>query len=100
MVQRRERLRFALKSRDAICVNRERLGEDLDRDVATEPRVPRAIHFAHSAFAKFRDDFIGSDSCAYLHRLTLATARSRRSSRAVSASGGGPPAPICAVISY
>jgi hypothetical protein len=33
-----------LKSREAIWVSRKRLGKDLDRDFALQPRVARAIH--------------------------------------------------------
>ena len=62
MVQRREQLRLALESRDAIRVGHKGVGEDLDRDVATELRVARAIDLAHAAGAEWRDDFIGPES--------------------------------------
>ena len=42
MVQRGERLGFALETRQAVGVLRERVGQDLDRDVAIELRVGRA----------------------------------------------------------
>ena len=42
-------------------------GQHLERDVAAQPRIVRAIHLAHSAFAKLRDDFVGPDSGAYPH---------------------------------
>ena len=58
VVQRREQLRLALESRDAIRVGHESVGEDLDRDVATELGVARAIDLAHPAGAEWRDDFI------------------------------------------
>ena len=51
MIQRGERLRFALEARQAVGVGRERLGQDLDRDVAIELRVARAIDLAHAACA-------------------------------------------------
>jgi len=36
-----------------------RLGrQELDRDVAPEPRVPRAVNLAHAARAHQGDDFI------------------------------------------
>ena len=44
-----KRLRFAVKSRDAIRVSRQRLGKNLEGDVAIEPGVPRQIDFAHTA---------------------------------------------------
>jgi len=37
---------LTLKSREAIWVSRKRLGKDLDRDFALQPRVARAIHLA------------------------------------------------------
>jgi hypothetical protein len=53
-----------------IRIAGERLGQDLERDVAIELRVARAIDLAHAAFAKFRDDFIEPDSGADLHRVS------------------------------
>jgi hypothetical protein len=41
-----------LEARAAIGIEREGLREDLDRHVAVEARITRAIHFAHSAFAQ------------------------------------------------
>ena len=46
MVQRREGLGFALESRDALGISGEQLRQDLDRDVAIEPRVARTIDLA------------------------------------------------------
>ena len=43
MVQRGEDFRFTLKAREPIGVVRERLGQDLDRDVAAQPRIARPI---------------------------------------------------------
>ena len=54
MVQRGEDFRFALESGHPFRVSRERLGQDLDGDVAIEPRVARPIHFAHAAGAERR----------------------------------------------
>jgi len=34
------------------------IGQDLDRDVALQLRVSRAIHLSHSAFAKQSGDFV------------------------------------------
>ena len=52
MIQRGQHLRFALESREPVGISRERLGQDLDRDVAIQPRVARAIDLAHAARAK------------------------------------------------
>ena len=39
MIQGREHFRFALKTREPIGIDRERGGQDLDRDLALEFRV-------------------------------------------------------------
>src|SRR5262245_35478924 len=49
MIERCEHLRFALEPGDAIGIGGERIGQDLDRDVASELRVARAIDLAHAA---------------------------------------------------
>jgi hypothetical protein len=49
MIQRRDDFRFALEPRHSFRVSHERFGQDLDSDVAIEPRIARPIHFAHSA---------------------------------------------------
>ena len=62
MIQRREHLRFAPKPREPIGVDAEGLGKDLQRDVAPELRVPRAIHLAHPAGAQGREDVVRPES--------------------------------------
>ena len=52
MIQRREGLGFAGEPRQAIRIIRERVGQDLQRDVAIELRVARPIHLAHAARAE------------------------------------------------
>jgi hypothetical protein len=42
MIQRGERLRFALEAREAVGVMGERVGENLDGNVPVEPRIARA----------------------------------------------------------
>ena len=46
-----EDLRFALEARLAIRIVRERIRQHLQRDVAIQPRVARAIDLAHTPFA-------------------------------------------------
>ena len=46
-----ERLRFAREPREPFGIAGERVGQDLDRDVAIELRIARAIHLAHAAGA-------------------------------------------------
>ena len=64
MIQRGEGLRFALEAGAAISVVRERLGQDLDRDVAIQLRVARTKHLPHTAFADLRSDLVGAESGA------------------------------------
>ncbi len=58
MVQRRHGLRFALEAGQGAGVGRKSFGQDLDGDLASEPRVLRPVDFAHSAGAKRREDFV------------------------------------------
>ena len=51
MVERRERLRFALEAREPLRIGGERGRQDLDRDVAIELGIARAIDLAHAAGA-------------------------------------------------
>jgi hypothetical protein len=62
VIERCERLRFALESRQPLRIVCERFGEDLQRDVAIELRVPRAIHLAHTTRAERGDDFVGTEA--------------------------------------
>ena len=62
MIERREQSRFALEARHAIGVRRERRRQDLQRDVAIQLRVARAIDLAHAAGAEEREDFVGAEA--------------------------------------
>ena len=64
MIERREHLRLARESRQPIRVAREQLGQDLERDVAIEFRVARAIDLAHAALPKPVEDLVSADSAA------------------------------------
>ena len=64
VVQRRQDLGFPLKPREACGVGRHRRRQDLDRHVAFQLAVTRAIDLAHSAFADLRGDFVRSDAGA------------------------------------
>jgi hypothetical protein len=60
MIQRREHARFAIEPCVAVGFREPRFGEDFDRDIASEIRVARAIHFTHATGADERDDFVGA----------------------------------------
>ena len=52
MIQRREHLRFALEPRQAIRIAGKCRRQDLDRDVAIQLRIARAVDLAHPADAE------------------------------------------------
>ena len=64
MIQRRERLRFALEAGEPLGVAGERVGQDLDRDVAIQLRVARAIDLAHAAGPKGGEDLVRAEANA------------------------------------
>ena len=64
MIERRECLRLAFEAHQAVGVGGERLGQDLERDVASEFRVARSIHLAHATGAKRAEDLVLIDASA------------------------------------
>ena len=64
VAQRRQHARLALEPRQPIGIARERRGQDLDRHVAPQLRVPRAIDLAHPAGAKRRHDLVRAEAAA------------------------------------
>ena len=61
MVQRRGGSRFLLEALQPVGIGARRSRENLDRDVAPEARVARAIDLAHPARAEQRIDFVGTE---------------------------------------
>jgi hypothetical protein len=51
-----------LEAAEAIRVRRERRRQDLDRDVAAEARILRAVDLAHPSRTERRDDLIGTQT--------------------------------------
>ena len=64
MIERGEHLRFSPKSRQPVGIGHERVGQDLQRDVAIELGVASAIHLPHAAGAQGIDDFVGAEARA------------------------------------
>ena len=64
MVQRGEDLCFPLEAGKSIGVVGEGLGQHLDRDVAIELRIARAIDLPHAALADRRSDFVDAEARA------------------------------------
>jgi hypothetical protein len=58
VIERREHLRFALEARHAVRVGRDRVWQCLQRHIAIESGVGRAIHLAHAACSKHVDDLV------------------------------------------
>jgi hypothetical protein len=68
VVERRRRPRLLLEARQAPLVRGERLRQDLQRDLAPEPRVARPIHLSHSARAERREHLEGTEPLTRLER--------------------------------
>ena len=64
VVERRQHLGLALEARQAIGVEHERVGQDLQRDVALQRRVAAPVHLAHAAGADHRQDVVGAEAAA------------------------------------
>ena len=71
MIERREHLRLALESRDAIGIGGEEFGQNLDRDVAVQPRIARPIHLAHAACAEGGNDLVRAESRAAVRDIAM-----------------------------
>ena len=75
VIERREHLRFPPESREAIRIGRKRVRQDLQRDVAIELRVSRAIDLAHAARADQLDDRVRTEGLTGLERVLPYAAR-------------------------
>ena len=62
VIEGRQRLRFACEPRQPVGVAGERVGQDLQRDVAIELGIARAEHLAHPAGADAGDDFVDAEA--------------------------------------
>ena len=58
MVERRQQACLALEARQAVRISRERGRDNLDRHVAAERGIARAIDLAHAARPKEADDLV------------------------------------------
>jgi hypothetical protein len=67
MIQRRQNLGFALKSREPFRILCKGCGQNLDCYFAVELRVFGSINLTHSTRANGRKDFIGSDFASGTH---------------------------------
>ena len=65
MIERCERLGLALKAHQAIGVIGKRRGQDLQGDVAIEPRITGSIHLAHPTCPERAHDLIRAKARAW-----------------------------------
>src|SRR5262245_54832976 len=77
MVERSERLGFALEARKALRIRSKRIRDDLNRHLPTEGRIYRTIDLAHAAGANRGLDLIRSEAGTGTegHRLSSGSAR-------------------------
>jgi hypothetical protein len=61
VVERRDRLRFALEPRANLCGRAHVLLQHLHRHVTSEPRVATAVHLSHAARDERGDDPVGAE---------------------------------------
>ena len=61
MIERGERLGFALEPRHAIGIGGDGVEQQLHGDAASELRIARAIHLAHPAGAERVDDLVDAE---------------------------------------
>src|SRR5271170_6781704 len=80
MVERRQALGFALEARHALRVAGEEIGQHLQRNLALQLGVERAIHLTHAAGADGRKDLVGSEFGSSGQHHFLSTGTRRRSS--------------------
>ena len=64
MVQRGQGLGLTLEASEAIDIVRERLGQDLDRDVSVQRRIACAKYFPHPALADLGGNFVNAEADA------------------------------------
>ena len=64
MIERREHLGSAFKPRQPIRIVHNRVGKDLDGNLAVEPGITRAVDLAHATRAERADDFVGAEALA------------------------------------
>ena len=72
MIQRRGGARFLLEAADRVAVAGQARAEQLDGDLAAEPRVVCEIDLAHAAAADERQHLIGADAPGHGSRFLLA----------------------------
>ena len=65
MIQRGKEFRFAFEALLPRTIRRKNFGKDLDRHLALQLGVSRAINLAHSTSAQRTPDFVGTNHRAW-----------------------------------
>ena len=71
MVERGQHLRFALETGEAIRIAREGVRQDLQRDLAIQLGIARAIDLAHAAGPEGGEDLVRAEADAGLQGRQL-----------------------------
>ena len=64
MIERGQHFRLAVEAGHALVVAREDFGQYLDRHIALQFGIARAIHLAHAALADETENLIGTEFIA------------------------------------
>src|SRR5688500_14171872 len=62
MFERRKRLRFALEPRETFGIGGNGFRQELEGDIALEPRIARLVDLSHAAGSEQGDDLIRPDA--------------------------------------
>ena len=65
MIQRGKEFRFAFEAQLPRTIRRKNFRKDLDRHLALQLSVSRAINLTHSTSAQQRPDFVGTNHHAW-----------------------------------
>ena len=73
MIERGQCLCLALEAHQPISIRGERLGQDLDGDVAPQAAIPRTVDLAHAACPERRENLVRANAGTNeAHRTRLA----------------------------
>ena len=62
VIQGRKRPRLTIEAGEPLGIEGQRAGQDLQRDVAAQPRIARPVHFPHAARPERGNDLVGPET--------------------------------------
>jgi len=71
MIERGEHMGLAPEPGESVIIVDERVGEDLQRDIAAEVCIRSSVHSAHATFAEEGDDVVVSEPIPDVDRHSL-----------------------------